>query len=97
MGYFLYNSSKYLHIPKEGYTTRKESKIIRDKDVRDFYVIVTRVERRDYHYRVLTTNEEQAIEFTVDEYNSITEKDIISLEDQFVETLDWEARVEENL
>ncbi|MHA1952396.1 MAG: hypothetical protein ACW96U_00425 [Candidatus Heimdallarchaeaceae archaeon] len=82
-------------MPKEGYTTGKESKIVRDKEVSDYYVIVTRVERRDYHYRVVAVNEEQAIEFAVDEYNPITEKDIISLDDQFVETLDWEARVEE--
>ena len=75
-------------MPKEGYTTGKESKIVSDKDVKDFYVIVTRVERRDYHYRVVATNEEQAIEFAVDEYNPITEKDIISLEDQYVETID---------
>jgi len=54
---------------KDGYTKGSESKIVRDKDVRDFYVIVTRVERRDYPYRVLATNEEQAIEFAVDEYN----------------------------
>ena len=84
-------------MPKEGYTTEKESKIVRDKDVRDFYVVVTRVERRDYHYRVLATNEEQAIEFAVDEYNPITEKDLIALEDQFVEAIDWEAKVEEEL
>lgn len=75
-------------MPKEGYTTGKESKIVRDKDVRDFYVIVTRVERRDYHYRVLAPNEEQAIEFAVDEYNPITEKDLIALEDQFVEAIE---------
>jgi len=84
-------------MPKEGYTTGSENKIVREKGVSDYYVIVTRVEKRDYHYRVVATNEEQAIEFAVDEYNPITEKDIISLEDQFVETLDWEARVVENL
>ncbi|MCG3227519.1 MAG: hypothetical protein H7645_11425 [Candidatus Heimdallarchaeota archaeon] len=84
-------------MPKEGYTTGKEPKIVRDKDVSDYYVIVTRVERIDYHYRVVAVNEEQAIEFAVDEYNPITEKDIISLDNQFVETLDWEARVEESL
>ncbi len=35
-------------MPKEGYTTGKESKIVRDKDVSDYYVIVTRVERIDF-------------------------------------------------
>lgn len=84
-------------MPKDGYTTSSESKIVRDKNVRDYYVIITRVERRDYPYRVLSTNEEQTIEFAVDEYNPITEKDIISLENQFVETFDWEVRVEEEL
>ncbi len=84
-------------MPKEGYTTGKESKIVSDKNIRDSYVIITRIEKRDYPYRVVATNEEQAIEFAVDEYNPITEKDIISLEDQFVETIDWEARVEEEL
>lgn len=84
-------------MPKEGYTTGSKSKVVKDKGVSDYYVIFTRVERRNYHYRVNAINEEQAIEFAVDEYNPITEKDIISLEDQFVETLDWEARVEENL
>ena len=83
-------------MPKEGYTTGKESKIVSDKNIRDFYVIITRIEKRDYHYRIVATNEEQAIEFAVDD-NPITEKDIISLEDQFVETIDWEARVEEEL
>lgn len=76
-------------MPKEGYTTGKESKIVRDKEVSDYYVIVTRVERRDYNYRVVAVNEKLAIEFAVDEYNPITEKVIISLDNQFVETLDW--------
>jgi len=84
-------------MPKEGYTTGSKSKVVKDKDVSDYYVIVTRVERRDYHLRVNAINEEQAIEVAVDEYNPITEKETISLEDQFVETLDREARVEENL
>ena len=84
-------------MPKEGYTTGSKSKVVKDKGVSDYYVIVTRVERRDYHYRVNAINEEQAIEFAVDEYNPITEKDIISLENQFVETIDWGVRVEEEL
>lgn len=75
-------------MPKEGYTTGSENKIVRDKTVSDYYVIVTRVERRDYHYRVLAINEEQVIEFVVDEYNPITEKDLIAHEDQFVEAID---------
>ena len=84
-------------MPKDRYTTVRESDIVRDKDVRDFYVIVTRTERRDYRYRVVATNEEQAIEFAADEYNPITEKDIISLTEEYVDIIDWEARVEENL
>ncbi len=40
---------------------------------------------------------DEAIEFSVDEYNPITEKDIVSLNEEFVDIVDWEARVDEDL
>ncbi|MCK5140713.1 MAG: hypothetical protein KAQ70_00825 [Candidatus Heimdallarchaeota archaeon] len=61
--------------------------VIEDEDIlEDYLVIVIRTERRDYHYRVTARNEEEAIEFAVDEWNPLKNKDVIG----------WEASVEEN-
>jgi hypothetical protein len=71
--------------------------VIEDEDIlEDYLVIVTRTERRDYHYRVTARNEEEAIEFAVDEWNPLKDKDVIALEEQFVDVIGWEANVEEN-
>lgn len=71
--------------------------VIEDEDIlEDYLVIVTRTERRDYHYRVTARNEEEAIEFAVDEWNPLKNKDVIALEEQFVDVIGWEASVEEN-
>ena len=71
--------------------------VIEDEDIlEDYLVIVTRTERRDYHYRVTARGEEEAIEFAVDEWNPLTNKDVVALEEQFVDIIGWEASVEEN-
>lgn len=71
--------------------------VIEDEDVvEDYLVIVTRTERRDYHYRVTARNEEEAIEFAVDECNPLKNKVVVALEEQFVDVLGWVASVEEN-
>ena len=66
-----------------------------EEDLEDYLVIVTRTERRDYHYRITARNEEEAIEFAVDEWNALENKDVVAMEEQFVDVIDWEARVEE--
>ncbi len=49
--------------------------VIEDEDtLEDYLVIVTRTERRDYHYRVTARNEEEAIEFAVDEWNPLKKR-----------------------
>lgn len=65
------------------------------KEFNDYYVIITRTERKDYHYRVLARTEEEAIEFAVDEWNPLTDKDIVALEEVFVDVIDWEGKAEE--
>ena len=84
-------------MPKRKYNKKSEPKAVKDENIKDFYVIVTRTERRDYHYRVVAKTEEEAIEFAIDEYNPITGKDIIALNEELVDIVDWKARVEENL
>lgn len=70
--------------------------VIEDEDVfEDYLVIVTRTERRDYHYRISARNEEEAIEFAVDEWDAIKNKDIVAFEEQFVDIVGWEASIEE--
>ena len=66
-----------------------------EEDLEDYLVIVTRTERRDYHYRITARNEEEAIEYAVDEWNALKNKDVVAMEEQFVDVIDWEARVEE--
>ncbi len=82
-------------MPRRKYKPKSEPKKVKEDGVNDYYVIVTRTERRDYHYRVIAKAEDEAIEFAVDEYNPMTEKDIISLNEEFVDVIDWEARIEE--
>jgi len=70
--------------------------VIEDEEIlEDYLVIATRTERRDYHYRVNARGEE-AIEFAVDEWNPLTNKDVVALEEQFVDVIGWEAIVEED-
>ncbi|TFG09872.1 hypothetical protein EU534_01640 [Candidatus Heimdallarchaeota archaeon] len=82
-------------MPRRQYKPKSEAKKVKEEGIEDYYVIVTRTERRDYHYRVSARTEEEAIEFAVDEYNPMTEKDIISLNEEFVNIIDWEARIAE--
>lgn len=71
--------------------------VIENEDIfEDYLVIVTRTERRDYHYRITARNEEEAIEFAVDEWNPLKNRDVIAVEEQLVDVIGWEASVEEN-
>ncbi|MHA1223291.1 MAG: hypothetical protein ACTSSG_12450 [Candidatus Heimdallarchaeaceae archaeon] len=65
------------------------------RELNDYYVIITRTERRDYHYRVLARTEEEAIEFAVDEWNPLTDRDITALEEVFVDVVSWVGKTEE--
>ncbi|MBY8999371.1 MAG: hypothetical protein KGD64_00470 [Candidatus Heimdallarchaeota archaeon] len=86
---------------KKGKKTKRKTivieEVIDDEDIfEDYLVIVTRTERRDYHYRVTARNEEEAIEFAVDEWNPLKNKEVISFEEEFIDVIGWEASVEEN-
>ena len=76
---------------------KKSSKKKSDEaEYEDFLVIVTRTERRDYHYRVRAKTEEEAIEYAIDEWDPVREKAIVSMGEEFVDIIECIGRVEED-